>query len=251
MTTLLKVNFGSAPLGAYSREQVERDFGTIEFCEGLNRVSVVDAPGAPSGRALAVAYPSGGVGPRVGGAQWRVRLPSSHQGLYASYALCFAPGFDFVKGGKLPGLVGGKANTGGYRPNGRDGFSARMMWRAGGRMVQYVYHPDQPSIWGEDFAYVCKSPLLFAPGRWQRVQHYVRLNSPGQPGAYNGVLKGWCDGELALERAGLRFRDSAAILIDQFFFSTFFGGNEADWAPVKNESVWFDEFCVSTEPILF
>ena len=65
--------------------------------------------------------------------------------LYCSYYVRFAPGFDYVKGGELPGLAGGAANTGGNKPTGRDGWSARMMWRTGGEVVQYVYHVDQPT----------------------------------------------------------------------------------------------------------
>ena len=53
---------------------------------------------------------------------------------------------DFVKGGKLPGLFGGEGNTGGGIPTGMDGFSARMMWRGSGRVVQYVYYPDQVHV---------------------------------------------------------------------------------------------------------
>ena len=67
-----------------------------------------------------------------------------------SYDVQFEEGFDFVKGGKLPGLFGGEGNTGGGIPTGMDGFSARMMWRGNGRVVQYVYYPDQPEHFGHD-----------------------------------------------------------------------------------------------------
>jgi hypothetical protein len=30
-----------------------------------------------------------------------------------------------------------------------------------------------------------------------------------------------------------------------------FGGAEPDWAPVKDEAILFDRFCVATTPILF
>src|SRR5690606_35165672 len=139
-----------------------------------------------------------------------------------AYSLCFSPGFDFVKGGKLPGLVGGNANTGGQRPNGRDGFSARMMWRSAGQVVQYVDHPDQVSIWGDDMDYDLDGPVRFEPGRWYRVQHHLVLNTPGNPGARDGQVQGFLDGKLCLDRRNLRFRDSASLFIDQFYFSTFF-----------------------------
>ena len=64
----------------------------------------------------------------TGGAQWRLELGDDYDELYLTYRVRFADEFNFVKGGKLPGLVGGEANTGGRVPTGRDGWSARMMW---------------------------------------------------------------------------------------------------------------------------
>lgn len=52
-----------------------------------------------------------------------------------SYELAFDAGFDWVKGGKLPGLRGGPnpdGCSGGNEPNGTDCFSTRLMWRQNG-----------------------------------------------------------------------------------------------------------------------
>ena len=56
-----------------------------------------------------------------------------------SYQVAFEPGFDFVKGGKLPGLWSGKSASscsGGHQSGASgaedDCFSVRMMWRANG-----------------------------------------------------------------------------------------------------------------------
>ena len=150
---------------------------------------------------------------------------------------------------KLPGLVGGEANTGGDRPSGRDGFSARMMWRAAGRVVQYVYHPDQPGMWGDDFVYDFGGERRFEPGTWHRVDHRIALNTADGTGEKNGIVEAWFDGELALRRNDVRFRDIPSIHIDQFYFSTFFGGNTPDWGPARDEVVLFDGFRVSTESL--
>lgn len=249
MVELLRASFEHTPLGAFARDDVERCFGPLLEVEGLERVRVVPHQAAPSGRALAVRYPKGAVGPRLGGAQWRVRLPEAHSELFLAYSLCFEAGFDFVKGGKLPGLVGGRANTGGHPPTGYDGFSARMMWRSGGRAVQYVYHPDQASIWGDDLDYRTTEAIRFLPGVWHRIQHRITLNTPGEPGLKDGLVQAWFDGQLCLDRSGVRFRHQESISIDQLYFSTFFGGNEADWAPTRDEAIYFDDFCVSTARI--
>ena len=57
-----------------------------------------------------------------------------------------------MKGGKLPGMVGGSHPTGGHPAD--DGFSARLMWRRDGAAVQYVYYPGQTSTFGEDIPYM-------------------------------------------------------------------------------------------------
>jgi hypothetical protein len=51
---------------------------------------------------------------------------------WLSYRLRFPDGFDFVKGGKLPGLFGGTVTSGRHIPDGTNGFSTRYMWRPTG-----------------------------------------------------------------------------------------------------------------------
>lgn len=240
---VLRPRLDTLPPGVATREALAAEWGPLAGVDGLDtgRVSVL---AGESGPFLRVAYPKGVVGPRGGGAQWLAPLPARHDQLFLDYRLRFAPGFDFMLGGKLPGLVGGTANTGGNPPNGRDGFSARMMWREQGAVVQYVYHPDQRGVWGDDLAW----DRRFQPGRWHRVRHQLTLN---RPGASDGRVRGWFDGELALDARGLRFRDTPELGIDQLYFSTFFGGNDGSWAPSRDEHVDFADFVVSTEPPQF
>lgn len=64
-----------------------------------------------------------------------------------SYSVYFSEDFDFVKGGKLPGLYGGasedeaKSCSGGRQDNRGRCFSARMMWRKEGMGELYNYFP--------------------------------------------------------------------------------------------------------------
>jgi hypothetical protein len=64
-----------------------------------------------------------------------------------SYSVFFSDGFDFVRGGKLPGLYGGvsldeaKSCSGGRQGERDDCFSARLMWRADGAGEIYNYLP--------------------------------------------------------------------------------------------------------------
>lgn len=58
--------------------------------------------------------PLGGVGTQLPTA------PLNKDCLWLSYDIRIPVGFNWVKGGKLPGLAGGTANTGGNIPNGTD-----------------------------------------------------------------------------------------------------------------------------------
>jgi hypothetical protein len=120
------------------------------------------------------------------------------------------------------------------------------MWRGGGNAVQYVYHVDQPTEFGEDFDWDLGGRRIFAPGTWHVVEHRIVMNTPAQN---DGVVQGWFDGQLALDRRDVRFRDVASFAIDSFYFSTFFGGSDATWAASKDEHIYYDDFVVSAGPI--
>jgi hypothetical protein len=96
------------------------------------------APINNSGPVLEVTYPAGSLH-LDGGMQlyslWNTTDGSSFNSMLLSYELAFDEGFDWVKGGKLPGLRGGPnpdGCSGGNEPNGTDCFSTRLMWRTNG-----------------------------------------------------------------------------------------------------------------------
>ena len=67
------------------------------------------------------------------------------------------------------------------------------------------------------------------------------------PGVSNGILQSWFDGTLALDRSDMRYRDINDLALDSLYFSTFFGGSGADWAPTADEYADFDDFIITTE----
>jgi hypothetical protein len=99
------------------------------------------APGGSpaSDPVLRVQYPAGSFQDNnSGGAQmyapWN-SSGSSFQSMMISYEVAFDKGFDWVKGGKLPGLRGGPdpdTCSGGVQANGTNCFSSRLMWRKDG-----------------------------------------------------------------------------------------------------------------------
>ena len=160
----------------------------------------------------------------------------------------FKKGFGFARGGKLPGLFGGKGNTGGDKPTGKDGFSARMMWREDGRVVQYLYYPDQPDRYGHQIPWIDPTTgkqIKFQPGQWHTVVHQLAINTPEKN---NGTLRAFFDGKIVLDIDDLRFRDTNDFSIDGFLLSTFFGGGDASWQTTAEEILFFDNFRISKIP---
>jgi hypothetical protein len=236
---VLTVDFERSPLGAYGEGNVRNDWPGLRWASS-ERATIVEENG---NRFVRILYPRGTFGTAANGAQWQVGFPAAYDELWLRYRVRFRDGFDPVLGGKLPGLIGGEANTGGERPDGTDGWSARMMWRSALAVVQYVYHPDQPNNFGEDLPWDVGGQRAFVAGRWHTLEHHVVMNSPGER---DGIIEGFFDGVRGLERTNLRFRNVESLAIDGFYFSTFFGGSTADWASSRDETIDFDDFVVST-----
>lgn len=66
-----------------------------------------------------------------------------------TYNLYFEPGFDFAKGGKLPGLASAQFDSGctedGNVKRSNTNWSVRVMWRPNGRLELYSYDQSRPS----------------------------------------------------------------------------------------------------------
>jgi hypothetical protein len=161
--------------------------------------------------------------------------------LYYGFRFKLSENFDYIKGGKLPGIAGGKGNAGGKIPNGKDGWSVRMMWNDEGRLVQYVYHPDQPGKYGDAMFWEMQGKPV-EKGKWHTVQTMVQLNTPGKK---NGVIASWINGNQVLKRKGMRFRDIDGLEIDRFQFVYFLGGHGPEWYPRKDEYAYIDDVRLS------
>ncbi len=249
-------DFNIAETGLYQADQLNSEWQSPHWHLGFDqgRVSIVDT-GGRHGNAMQVTYPAGRYGAAgatafLSDVQFGMLLPKSYEELYIAYDIRFEEGFDFVKGGKLPGLCGYDVNqasntgcnTGGGYPSGYDGWSARGMWREDGILENYVYHASQRNFYGDDEFW----DVSAEPGVWHRVQHRVVLNTPGQK---NGILEAWFDGTKVLSLQNLEYRKTNTIGINLFYFSTFFGGNDASWAPSTDQVMNFDNFVLSTSLI--
>lgn len=199
---------------------------------------------AVRGRVLRVLLQRGGIDPA---SMLMQGLPASGTGFKARvleggsdsatlrYRVRFAAGFDFVRGGKLPGLFGGTGPSGGRIPDGSDGFSLRLMWREQGRGEVYAYLPDSR---GHGTS-LLRGRWRFQPGRWHEVVQSLVLNRPGRA---DGALAVWLDGRPAGAIDGLYLRDVATLRIDGIFFDVFFGGSDDSWASSADTHIDFADF---------
>jgi len=214
---------------------------------GLENLEVRTPEEGPFTEVLRVYYPAGSASPSVsrrqgvdlGGGQFYATLNLPAQtALRLSYAVRFSEDFDFVKGGKLPGLYGGAGNSGGDVPDGTDGFSARLMWRRDGAGELYAYLPTSEG-YGTSIE---RGAWTFQPGVWHRIEQEIVLNHPDQT---DGRVRIWVDDALVIDQDGLQFRTVDDLKIDGLFFSTFFGGGDASWSTPKDVYVDFADFSVS------
>ncbi|GAA6036428.1 hypothetical protein JCM8097_003499, partial [Rhodosporidiobolus ruineniae] len=153
------------------------------------------------------------------------------------YEIAFSDDFDFVKGGKLPGLYGQNDDatetcSGGVRDT--DCFSARLMFRTNGAGEVYAYLPTSPGfcrqsdvICNDDYGIsLSRGSFRFKPGGWTTITQLISLNTPGYA---NGLLYLYSNDTLALAHTGLTWRTKEDVSLTSVFFSTFFGGSDSSW----------------------
>jgi len=265
---LKHVSFNDQAVGAYSGCDVKKDFKTW-LSWGTwwpwNRTKITKASEENlHKRVLIVKYPKGKIRPKDSGASWFCSDFQKGQDRYLSYWVKFSDRFVFRAGGKIHGLTGGTANTGGRKPNGNDGWSTRAHWGPDNKINTYVYHKDQPGKYGESFYWAYEPEpywiqsgghsvdsdklVRITPGEWHHVTIRTHVNDPG---CKNGFTQAWFNGRLVLNVHGFEFRSrncfKSELLVNKMYFSTFFGGNSNEYKPVKNEYAYFDNFLMTDD----
>lgn len=236
------VDFSKQTIGAaYCRANTDQDFGNILWkSPDCARGSIQSSSG---NKVLRIDYPKGGVGPDTSGIQFQQRVTGG--GKYElTYDVTFRDGFAFVKGGKLPGMCGGKCYTGGSAAEARtncDGWSTRYMWREDGKGVAYVYSCGSPSeTYAEDIPMMSGgTQLKFKVGTKYTLKQRIEVNSGRNR---DGILKVWVNGQVVIDRKNMLYAQAGTAPVDKFYFSTFFGGSGQDWAPPYNVQADYDNF---------
>ncbi|CAK5281531.1 unnamed protein product [Mycena citricolor] len=211
------------------------------------------APGvsSSSGPVLQVTYPAGSFSGATGGAQfyniWQTTNSSGFQSMLLTYEVAFDAGFDWVKGGKLPGLRGGTNATGcsgGQQSDGLSCFSSRLMWRPN----VYAYIPEPNNLCSEksitcnsDFGIsISRGSFTFTSGAWNQVTLLVQLNNPIN--VANGNIELYLNGVKALAQQDLQIRAANSVTAGGMYFSTFFGGSDSSWSTPTTTHTYFRNF---------
>jgi hypothetical protein len=196
---------------------------------GEDNISVDNDGTRPEGSYLRIKYPKGSWSPeatrnaglQVGGTQFYGAVLSRPViDVTLTYCIRFPNKFNWVKGGKLPGLYGGKGNTGSDKPDGTDGFTTRYMWRENGKGILYPFLPTS-----DEFGTTIKlgDPLFAADNQWHTIKQRVVLNTVGNS---DGQITVWYDDEQLSQTADLTFRTVDDLHINGILFQTFFGGRK-------------------------
>ncbi len=115
----------------------------------------------------------------------------------------------------------------------KDGWSARMMWRAKGALSSYVYCQNKRSKYGVSGK---SKSFRFKPGKYYAVTMQVKVNTPANKA--NGSILIYVNGRKITTHNKLKFRgiEGDNTLINYFLFSTFHGGSSSEWAPKKGKN---------------
>lgn len=230
-TRLFEENFSRFKDGPLSRTTLVRQVPRITLAVGTESNMAIKS------ESLVLKYPSGCVGTAYCAYQWRAALKHTDHFKY-SYSFRLGKQFEFVKGGKLPGVCGNTCPTGGRDPS--KGFSSRNMWREGGRFVSYLYNPG---VRGRDLQWKdtkTGKDIILQRDVWTNIEVQIKLNKVG---SNNGYIHGYFNGRLSLKHA-IVWRKLSNVHADAFYLSTFYGGKGASWAPRKDNYIAFDDIRV-------
>jgi len=188
--------------------------------------------------------------------------------LYFLYELTFSTGYDFAKGGKLPGLGGlNLLDENIVKPTGCDiegqkvdaGFSLRSMFKENGAAVLYAYHQNNPNMnlpttdgkygCGEEISYQHNGKdFSFRTAKTYLVEQRVKVNDANQA---NGAVTIHVNGFKVLDKSDMTFSENGHYSINQLFIDIWHGGSKSDWAPKVDSTVVIDNIVLSDAPLTY
>ncbi|KAI8909432.1 hypothetical protein DFJ77DRAFT_433363 [Powellomyces hirtus] len=227
-----------------------------------NRDLVPDPTGGSSGDVMEVTYPAGSRNPKNGpvGGTGFFAAPISLKGaktVTLSFQILFPKGFNFVKGGKLPGLYGGRTGCSGG-DSALDCFSTRFMFRTKGLGEIYLYVDRK--LQDKSFCQVKPVTLCnpqygasmgrgaysFTPGSWMSLTQTITLNTfKGKKPNKDGRVQVYANGKKVIDFDKVVFIPKPTIGFEGIDFETFFGGSDDSWCTPSTQQVYFKGFSLT------
>ena len=194
-------DFDDESLHTYTKTEIANTWNTSQQFAKNNTIKIVQDPDpiGTHGHVMRAFYAANTVHNRNGsGFFFRTNI-GSHNEMYFAYDVFFEDDAEFTKGGKLPGLgIADYFSNSGVKPDGTDRWTGSLAWRADGEIANYIYHANQSGKYGEIFRWNdgANGQVYFKKGEWNRIEIYYKMNTPGK---LDGRIKGWLNGELALD----------------------------------------------------
>jgi hypothetical protein len=248
----LRSKISSCGTGSFTEKTLQRIFETKNACFLVGpraRWRLYFIPGTENVRielfeneqVIKLNLRRGKFGPFIG-CNWKIPFTEPTEKAVLSYKVYFPDGFDFVKGGKLPGLAGGTGNTGGLVPDGYDGWSIRFMFKEQGSICAYLYYPGMKGQYGEKEFLKNKGELIYLKtGEWNTITLTITVNNPDKE---DGIVLSQINGIDALALDSICFRKLSELKIDHMLFSCFMGGNDTSYSPGQDQFILFKDFQV-------
>jgi hypothetical protein len=167
------------------------------------------------------------------------------QEIYFRYYLRFADDWNPAGGGKLPGISGtyGRAGWGGRPSDGRNGWSARGLFKrqTNGKtpVGYYCYHADMKGRYGSNWTWDQEKRGYLQNNRWYCIEQYAKMNTPGKN---DGILRGWVNGQPAFEKTDVRMRDVDTLRIEAVWLNLYLGGS---WVAKSDHHLYIDNVVIA------
>jgi hypothetical protein len=156
--------------------------------------------------------------------------------LTLSYDLDIPAGFEWVHGGKFPGLGGNidplyTGHNPSYPAAGLN-WTVRPMWAEGGRLRLYSWDMSVPA--GQyPQGFVTVDPVL-SPDSSYKFDIYIRMNAVGVSNGYASIK---VNDKLIVQKCNCSFRTTTELGVDSVVFSVFYGGSGDEYAPENDQNL--------------